>query len=281
MPKTIQNKSFDEERSLYALDGAVISNCKFSGPKDGESALKESSNIEVEESIFDLRYPLWHSKNFKVTETFFSETCRAPIWYAKDGTIAHSKIQGVKAIRECENILIDNCTMISTEFGWKNKGITVLDSKIQSEYLLFESKNVTIRNVLMKGKYSFQYIDNLVIEDSEFDTKDAFWHSKNVIVKNSIINGEYLGWFAENITFINCTIKGTQPFCYCKGLKLIDCKMIDCDLAFEYSEVEASIIGKVDSIKNPLKGKIIVDEIGEIIKENAVYDCACEIIVRK
>ena len=35
--------------------------------------------------------------------------------------------------------------------------------------------------------------------------------------------------------------------------------MEDTDLSFEYSEVEADIKGHVVSIKNPKKGRIIVD----------------------
>ena len=119
----------------------------------------------------------------------------------------------------------------------------------------------------MGGKYSFQYMENAVIEDSVLDTKDAFWHAKNVTVKDSVINGEYLAWYSENLTLINCKIKGTQPLCYCKGLKLIDCEMIDCDLAFERSEVEATILTPVISIKNPYAGHIHVPAVGEIIRD--------------
>ena len=281
MKTIIENKILDEERSLYASRDCLVLNCKFSGPKDGESALKESSNIEARECLFDLRYPLWHVKEFSIKECEFSKTCRAPIWYASSGEIISSKFEGVKACRESNNIKLDKCEIVSTEFGWKCSNTTLLNSSIESEYLFFESRNVILKNVSMKGKYSFQYIDGLTIDDSKLDTKDAFWHSKNVVVRNSIIKGEYLAWFSENLTLINCTIIGTQPFCYSKNLKLVDCKMIDCDFSFEYSDVNASIIGKVDSIKNPLSGKIVVDEVGEIIKENAVYDCACEIIMRK
>ncbi len=63
-------------------------------------------------------------------------------------------------------------------------------------------------------------------------------------------------------------IIGTQPLCYCKKLKLIDCEMVDTDLAFEKSEVEAVITTKVDSIKNPLSGQIQVPEMGELIMDN-------------
>ncbi|MDE6759473.1 MAG: DUF3737 family protein, partial [Lachnospiraceae bacterium] len=103
---------------------------------------------------------------------------------------------------------------------------------------------------------------------------------KNVTVRNSIVKGEYLGWFSEGLTLINCKIIGTQPLCYCKNLKLVNCTMENTDLAFEYSEVEADIQGHVDSIKNPKSGRIVVDRVGEIIQEDAVMKCEGEIVIR-
>lgn len=80
-----------------------------------------------------------------------------------------------------------------------------------------------------------------------------------------MVKGEYLAWYSEDITFINCKIVGTQPLCYCKNLKLINCEMVDTDLCFEKSEVEAVITTPVVSIKNPYSGKITVPSVGEII----------------
>lgn len=83
-----------------------------------------------------------------------------------------------------------------------------------------------------------------------------------------MVKGEYLAWYSENITFKNCKIIGTQPLCYCKGLKLIGCEMIDCDLAFERSEVEATITTPVISIKNPYPtSHISVPYVQEIIRD--------------
>ena len=81
-------------------------------------------------------------------------------------------------------------------------------------------------------------------------------------------SGEYLAWYANGLTFENCKIIGTQPLCYCKNLKLIDCEMIETDLCFEKSEVEARITTPVLSIKNPLSGTIVVPEAGEIIMDD-------------
>ena len=132
----------------------------------------------------------------------------------------------------------------------------------------------------MQGKYSFQYMKNLEITDSVLDTKDAFWHSENVTVRNSVVKGEYLGWFSQGLTLIDCKISGTQPLCYCKDLKLINCTMEDTDLSFEYSDVEADVRGHVLSIKNPRSGSIVVDSVGEIIREDPVMECTGQVIIR-
>lgn len=278
---SIIGKQFDEERALYYLQNADIKDCIFAGLADGESVLKEARDIHLQNCKFSLRYPLWHVKGFTITESVMDEKARAAIWYAENGEITDSILDGIKAVRECENIRLERCQIKSPEFGWKSKDITLINTDIISEYLFLDSENVKLNNVKMQGKYSFQYMENLDIIDCKLDTKDAFWHSKNVTVQDSIVKGEYLGWFSDGLTLINCKIIGTQPLCYCKNLKLINCTMEDTDLAFEYSDVEADIKGDIISVKNPKSGKIIADSIGEIIWENSVMECNAEVMIRK
>lgn len=280
MKQIIDEKQFDEERALYHLEDTRVQSCVFAGPEDGESVLKEARNIEVADCQFSLRYPMWHVKGFSMSGSTMDELTRAALWYADHGKITNSRLGGIKAVRECNDIQLENCEIISQEFGWKCSDITLSDSSITSEYIFLDSKNVKLNHVKMKGKYSFQYMENLEIIDCELDTKDAFWHSKNVTVRNSIVKGEYLAWFSEGLTLIDCKIIGTQPLCYCKDLKLINCTMEDTDLAFEYSDVDADVRGNVVSIKNPKSGKIIVDSVGEIIREDPVMECTGEVICR-
>ena len=262
-----QNQSFDEERALYASDGVQIIACRFDGPADGESALKESRNIEVEDSFFNLRYPFWHDEHLGLKNCELTELCRAALWYSKV-YITGCKLHGIKALRECEKVVIENSDIISPEFGWSVKEIGMKDSHAQSEYFMMRSEHLKFENVSLTGKYSFQYIEDSVFTNCEFDTKDAFWHAKNVVVKDSVIRGEYLAWYCENVTFENCLLIGTQPLCYCKGLKLVNCRMQDTDLAFEKSEVEAEILTVVDSIKNPKSGTIRVAGVKELIMDD-------------
>lgn len=281
MRTCIEGQQFDEERALYNARHTDVVNCLFAGPADGESVLKEARDIAVKGCRFSLRYPLWHVHGFVMDNSTMDTLTRAAIWYATEGTITSSTLEGVKAVRECENISLQNCKVESTEFGWKSRGITLKDVDITGEYLFFDSRDVTLQNVHMKGKYSFQYMENLTIESCSLDTKDAFWHSKNVTVKNSTVKGEYLGWFSDGLTLINCHIEGTQPLCYCKNLTLIDCTMAAADLAFEYSDVQATVLGHIDSVKNPRSGRIVADSVAEIIREDPVMPCEGVVELRK
>lgn len=276
----IEGLKYDEERALYSLCGAKVINCVFAGPADGESALKECRNIEVENCSFSLRYPLWHAESFTVLDCTMDENARAALWYCKDGVIDGCNLDGIKALRECREIVLNGCKIVSPEFGWRCKNILLDGCEAQSEYFMFESENLSFKNVKFTGKYSFQYVKNAVIENCDFTTKDAFWHSKNVTVKNSVLRGEYLGWYSEGLTLINCLITGTQPLCYCKKLKLINCRTESCDLAFEYSDVDADISGEVLSVKNPKSGRIVADGYGEIIFDSNLYACKGKVLKR-
>ena len=267
MMEMIQNKTFDEERALYGSKNILVKDCSFDGPADGESAFKECSDVQVEHGFFNLRYPFWHDHGLKISDSEMTELCRAALWYSDHIEISRSKLHGIKALRECSKVKMEDCDIISPEFGWSVRGIEMEDCTAQSEYFMMRSDNLHFRNVDMKGKYSFQYIETAVFENCRFDTKDAFWHAKNIVVRNSVVKGEYLAWYSENVTFENCRIIGTQPLCYCKGLRLVNCEMTDTDLAFERSEVEADITTPVISIKNPLSGHITVPDVGEIIRD--------------
>ena len=266
--KIYRNERFGEERSLYGVDGAEIIDCSFDGPEDGESALKEGKDIKCENVFFNLRYPLWHDHKVLIENSEMTELCRAALWYTDDIEIKSSKLHGIKALRECKNIKIADSDVKSVEFGWFSHNIDIVGTKFEGEYFMLQATELSMKDSSLKGKYSFQYIENSIFENCNFDTKDAFWHAKNIVVRNSVVKGEYLAWYSENITFENCTIIGTQPLCYCKGLRLINCEMVDCDLSFERSEVEADVVGSIVSVKNVYSGYVKADSIGEIIVDD-------------
>lgn len=273
--KIIKNQTFDMERALYGSDGVRAEVCSFDGPADGESAFKESRNVEAEKCFFNLRYPFWHTSRLTVSDCEMTPLCRAALWYCEDVDIKDSRLHGIKALRECRGVRISDSHIASAEFGWFSENVLLESTQAESEYFMLRARDLHLRGVEMKGKYSFQYVENALLEDCRLDTKDALWHAKNVTVRNCAVKGEYLGWYSENVTFENCTISGTQPLCYCKGLRLVNCRMDGADLSFEKSEVEATLTAPVISIKNPARGRISLPRADEIIRTDK--DSLCEI----
>ncbi len=280
-PARIEGLTLDEERALYALAHTTVKACTFDGPADGESALKEAVDVTVEACDFRLRYPLWHVHGGRMTGCTLTDTCRAALWYAADMTVEDSTLGGIKALRECDHMSLARCTVLSAEFGWLCRGLALSDCRVAGEYPFFMTRDLRADGLTLNGKYSFQYVESCTIAHSLLDTKDAFWHAKNVTVTDSTVRGEYLGWYSEGLTLIRCHIAGTQPLCYCKNLTLIDCTTEGCDLAFENSEVEATVIGGIDSIKSPAAGHITADAIGAVIHDRAPVDGeGCTVTVR-
>ena len=263
----IANRQMDEERALYGTEELLLRDCVFDGPADGESALKECRNIQAENTTFRLRYPCWHDHGIVLRDCEMTDTCRAPLWYSQSVHIIHSRIRGVKAIRECSNIEILDSEVVSPEFGWNSRNMTIKNSRVEGEYFMFRGENLRFDHLDFTGKYALQYVRGGLLTNCTMNTKDAFWHVDNLTAQNCVIRGEYLGWYSHNLTLINCTISGTQPFCYCTGLRLIHCRMEDTDLCFERSHVNADLTAPVISIKNPLSGKIYVPEVVEIIRD--------------
>ena len=276
-----ENLTLDAERALYGLNGAEVVRCVFDGPADGESALKECRHVTLTDCDLRLRYPLWHVSDAVLTDCRMTDTCRAALWYDDRLTLRSCELGGIKALRECRDVLIEGGSGVSTEFGWMCHDLRIRDFALTSEYPFLHTENAEFDGFRLKGKYSFQYVKNMVLRNCILDTKDAFWHAENVTVYDSVVKGEYLAWYASNIRFVRCRIIGTQPLCYCKGLVLEDCTMEACDLSFENSEVTATVNGRIDSVKNPVRGSITADEIGEIIIDEFKWDGECPITVRK
>lgn len=266
--KIIEHETFDEERALYGSRELWIRDCAFDGPADGESALKESSDILAERVFCNLRYPFWHNHRLTIRDSEMTGLCRAALWYSEHIEITGTKLHGIKALRECSDVVMDGCDILSPEFGWSVRNMEMQHCTAQSEYFMMRAENLRLTDVQLDGKYSFQYIDTAVFERCRLDTKDAFWHARNVTVRNSVIKGEYLAWYSDGLTLVNCKIIGTQPFCYCRNLKLVDCELLQADLCFEKSEVEATVTTPVISIKNPLAGCIRVPALGEMIRDD-------------
>lgn len=257
---------FTGERALFFEKDADIESCIFA---DGESPLKHSENIRLENTAFEWKYPLWYSKGITMDRCTVHEMGRAGIWYTRDITVRDTLIAAPKSFRRSSGIVLENCTFTNAaETLWSCRDISMKNVSAAGDYFAMNSEGITAEGMRLSGNYSFDGVRNAVFDDCTFISKDAFWNTENVTVRNSYICGEYIGWNSVGLTFENCTIESLQGLCYVSGLKMTGCRLLNTTLSFEYStDIDAHIVSSVDSVKNPSSGVIKAKGIDELIME--------------
>ena len=258
------------ERALFQGNNLNIYDTIFD---DGESPLKESHDISLYGSMFKWKYPLWYSKNIYTENCSWFDMARAGVWYTDNMTVKNALIEAPKNFRRCDGLVFDNVTLTNAEETlWSCKNVEMNNVTARGNYFAMNSENMKLNNFQLVGNYSFDGCKNVEIHNSKLMSKDAFWNTDNVTVYDSVISGEYLGWNAKNLTLINCTIESLQGMCYIENLVMKDCRLVNTTLAFEYSSVDVSIIGGIDSVMNPKEGTIKADFIKELILDKDKID---------
>ena len=274
----IIGQEFGGERPLYRKKDLYLEDVII---RPGESGLKETANITCVKCRFEGKYPLWECDGFVVKDSILTVGARSGLWYSRNGELYDTVIDAPKTFRRMDGIKMRNCWIPGgSETFWDCSNIDVKDCVIErADYVFMHCEDIVLENVKLQGNYGFQYAKNVVIKNCVLNSKDSFWEAENVEVYDSVINGEYLAWYSKNLKLVRCHITETQPLCYCEGLVMEDCTFgSDCDLAFEYSDVEATVKGHVVSIKNPRSGHIHVGSVGEIIiDENIKAPGDCKI----
>ncbi len=283
--KEFRQEFFKGERALFAIDGAKIYDSIFD---EGESPLKESKNVEVYDSQFKYKYPMWYSSNLKVENCNWLEMARSGVWYTNNISVKDSLITAPKNFRRCDGVTLENVTLTNAEETfWNCKNITLKDVDAKGHYFGMNSENIEIDGFRLDGNYSFDGAKNITIRNAVLLSKDSFWNTENVTVYDSYICGEYLGWNSKNLTFVNCTIESLQGLCYIDNLTMKNCKLINTTLAFEYAkDIDAEVTTKVDSVFNPVSGMISAPEIETLIVEPDMVDPAktnivCKVVGKK
>lgn len=262
--KTIKDQTFGGERPLFGIQDTRLENIIIT---DGESGIKCCKDIEADNCRFIGKYPWWHVDGSIITNCHFEAGSRSAIWYSNDMTMRNTVIDAPKLFREMRNLTLEDVTINDAdETLWNIDGLKGKNVTLHSgTYPFMHCKNVYIDDLKSDSLYIFQYCKDVEIHNAHIVTKDSFWECENVTIYDSVLDGEYLAWHSKNVRLVRCHIKGEQPLCYAKGLVLDNCTFdAACDRAFEDSEVNATIVGRITEIKNPLTGHIIADEIGQI-----------------
>ena len=258
---TISKQHFEGERPLFEQHGLRLDEVTIG---DGESAIKECSDIEAYGCHFWGKYPFWHVHRFKISDCRFDAGARSAIWYSDHMEMRNTRIDAPKFFREMHDLRLENVVISDAdEIFWRCRDIEARNLELHDgTYPFMFSENIRIDGLRSDSKYVFQYCKNVELHHAHIVTKDA-WHSKNV-------------------RLVRCHLAGEQLLCYADRLVLEDCTFdAGCDRLFEYSNVEASIRGHVTHIKNPTSGHIVADSIGSVtIDENVKAPANCIIETR-
>ncbi len=278
----IQNQHFEGERPLFERHQLRLEHVTIG---EGESAIKECSQIEAVDCHFWGKYPFWHVHNFHIVNCQFDAGARSALWYSDHLIMLNTRIDAPKMFREMENVHLENVVINDAdETFWRCNYVEATNLELHDgTYPFMFCDHVRIDGLKSASKYVFQYCKNVELRNAHITTKDSFWECENVTIYDSVLDGEYLAWHSKNVRLVNCHLSGEQLLCYADNLVLENCTFDEsCDRVFEYSNVEADIRGHIENIKNPTSGHILADSIGSVtIDENVKQPANCVIETRK
>ena len=101
--KRISRGHYTGERPLFHEKGLKIEQTIFG---EGESPLKECKDIEMTDSSFEWKYPLWYSKNVKAQDCTWAEMARAGVWYSNHILVENALIDAPKNFRRCQDLTL-------------------------------------------------------------------------------------------------------------------------------------------------------------------------------
>ena len=279
--RLIKDAEFGGERPLFGSRDLRLENVII---REGESAIKECSNIEAYDCRFEGNYPFWHVHGFRIECCHFDVGGRSALWYSDHLLMKDTVVDAPKMFREMSSLELENVTLNDAdEVFWRCKDLRLRNVVLRGgTYPFMFSRGIYVDALESDSKYVFQYVKDVEIHNARITTKDAFWEVENVTVYDSVLNGEYLGWHSKNLRLVRCHISGEQPLCYASDLVLENCTFDpSCDRAFESSTLQADIRGSITNIKNPSSGRIVADSIGSVtLDANIKAPANCEIIQR-
>ena len=132
--KTLKNQHFEGERPLFGEHHLRLEQITIG---EGESAIKECSDIEAYDCHFWGKYPFWHVHGFKISRCQFDAGARSALWYSDHLEMTDTKIDGPKMFREMHDIRLENVIINDAdETFWRCQNI--------------EAKNLTLHVYVLR-----------------------------------------------------------------------------------------------------------------------------------
>ncbi len=251
-----------DPRALFGARRAELSDTRFSGIE----ALNRAGELSLTDSTFSSPLPLSHVTDAIIRGCTFEEGAVSPLRAARTVTLQGCTMNAPRGCEMSESITIDACRITSSAFGEKSVEMTLSDTVLSGEACLSYAVDLSVSNIDLTSNGAMRYAAGGTIDFSTLTGEDLLFGAKNITISDTVLDGSRIGWYSENITLDHCVISGQRPFAYAKNLRLIDCALDpSCTDAFERSTLDATLRGKLHSVRNPAHGSIIADELGEVV----------------
>ena len=110
--QVLRQQKLTGERALFQSENLAVYDSVF---EDGESPLKESSSLYLDNCLFRWKYPLWYCKHVDVKECTWFDMARAGVWYTDDMSVRDSIVEAPKNFRRCRGVTLTNVNFPNAE----------------------------------------------------------------------------------------------------------------------------------------------------------------------
>ena len=123
---------------------------------------------------------------------------------------------GESALKECDNVSIDNCYFNLRYPLWHVNKFQMLNSEMTEKCraAIWYSNDMIIKNCKLNGIKAVRECSNIEIIDSSIESFEFGWKSNKIDLENASIIGEYLFFDSSDIKFNNVNLKGKYSFQY-------------------------------------------------------------------
>lgn len=178
-----------------------------------------------------------------------------PLFASRDLTLRNVVVHaGESALKECENIVAENCRFEGKYPFWHVDGFIIRDCVFTpgARAALWYSNNLNMVDTVVEASKMFREMSDIRLRNVTIpDAAETLWHCRNVNIENMSLQGaDYLFMHGENIFIRNYRQQGNYSFQYCHNVEIhnavIDSKdafwMTDCVTVCD-SELRGEYLG--------------------------------------
>ena len=147
--------------------------------------------------------------------------------------------QGESALKECKNIISDNCEFEGKYPFWHNENTKIEKCTFRdgARAAIWYCKNLEMKDSKIEAPKMFREIDGLIASNVTFsNAQETFWYCRNLNLTNlSFEKADYIFINNRNLTLNNIVMNGNYSFQYCNNVVIRNSKLNSKD-AFWNSE---------------------------------------------